>query len=158
MHKLWGFFFVLLLVSCDLFESKETKTQKLVNKEMSTIDWNDVDQYPLFTNCEEFVSKPVQLQCFQDTLLAHFSATLKEFEFQLKSDVIDTLYLDFLIDNNGKISVLDIEKNEEVLRQIPEFNGVVIQSLKTLPPLAPAIKRGIPVTAKFRIPIIINTQ
>ncbi|PCJ98048.1 MAG: hypothetical protein COA50_03735 [Flavobacteriaceae bacterium] len=158
MRKLWVIGCFLLLVSCDWFASKETRTQKLVDQDMSTIDWNDVDQYPLFDTCDETVSKPEQRQCFQDTLLAHFSATLSEFEFVLESNIIDTLYLDFLIDNNGKISVVDMEQNEEIVRQIPEFDGVIIQSLKTLPHLEPAIKRGIPVTAKFRIPIIINTN
>ncbi len=158
MRKFWFIGCLFLLISCDWFESQETKTQKLVNQEMSTIDWNDVDQYPLFDNCDETVSKPEQRKCFKDTLLAHFSSTLNEFEFVLESNIVDTLYLDFLIDNNGKISVLDMEKNEEILSQIPEFDGIIIQSLKTLPHLAPAIKRGIPVTAKFRIPIIVNTN
>ncbi|NJB71060.1 hypothetical protein GGR42_001522 [Saonia flava] len=158
MRKLWFIGFLVMLVSCDLFESRETKTQKLTSQLMSELDWNDVEKYPMFDNCNENVSKTKQRECFQDTLLAHFSSTLREFEFILESDILDTLYLDFLIDDVGKISVVDMEKNEEILSQLPEFDGIIRQSLKTLPHLEPAIKRGIPVTAKFRIPIIINTN
>jgi hypothetical protein len=83
---------------------------------------------------------------------------LEGFEFLMADDVEDTLYMDFLVDLEGTITVLDIEQNREVADQIPEFNGVITQSLKSLPPVAPALKRGIPVNAKFRIPLILNTN
>jgi hypothetical protein len=90
--------------------------------------------------------------------LLHFSSTLHDFEFVLDQDVDDVIYVDFLVDKDGAISVLDIEKNAAVQDQIPEFNGVITQSLKSLPRLAPVLKRGIPVNAKFRIPLVLNTN
>jgi hypothetical protein len=118
----------------------------------------EVDQYPLFKDCDETVVKQEQRACFEQTLLHHFSQTLEGFEFLMADDVEDTLYMDFLVDLEGTITVLDIEQNREVADQIPEFNGVITQSLKSLPPVAPALKRGIPVNAKFRIPLILNTN
>lgn len=155
------FLTILLLcscLSCGLFESKEAKTQKLVNKEMLTIDWNDVDNYPLFENCDESTSKTMQRQCFERELLNHFSATLQEFEFVIDPDTNTTVYVDFLIDQEGKITVVDIEKDKGIEKTMPEFDGIISQSLRNLPPLAPALKRGIPVRAKFRIPIVLNTN
>ncbi len=125
---------------------------------MQNINWNDVDQYPLFENCDETASKSEQKQCFENTLLSHFESTLQEFEFKLDAEVNDTVNVDFLIDKNGSISVLEIKKNQAVEAQIPEFNGIIAQCLNNLPPVAPAIKRGIPVNARFRIPIVLNTN
>ncbi|SHJ35961.1 hypothetical protein SAMN04487911_11858 [Arenibacter nanhaiticus] len=145
-----------LFVSCDWFFSKEEKTQQLVQEEMRSINFNEVDRYPLFSDCDEMLEKTAQLECFQTILIAHFSETLQEFEFHFVSESSITIYVDFLVDNQGQISVLEVEKNTLLDRQIPEFSTIITQSLKGLPKLSPALKRGVPVTAKFRIPIILN--
>ncbi len=58
-----------LFTSCDWFTSNEEKTQELVNEEMRNINFNEVDRYPLFDNCDEMLGKEEQLDCFQNTLL-----------------------------------------------------------------------------------------
>lgn len=148
----------ICFTSCDFFVSKEVKTQELVSREMQHINFNDVDQFPLFENCDETNSKEQNKMCFVDTLLGHFSKSLEGFEFVLKEEIVDTLYVDFLMDKKGKISVLDIEHNAIVDEQIPEFDAIITRCLSTLPRATPALKRGIPVKAKFRIPIILNTK
>src|SRR5690606_26487579 len=127
-----------------------------VNEEMRQINFNEVDRYPLFDVCDEMMDKESQLECFKTTLLSHYTATLEEFEFEFVSDVSVRVYVDFLVDNKGEISVLEVERNEDIDKQIPEFQSIIIQSLKGLPPLAPALKRGVPVSSKFRIPILLN--
>jgi len=50
--------------------SREVKTQALVEKEMKNIDFNDVDQFSPFENCDENQKqKKLIKQCFVDTLL-----------------------------------------------------------------------------------------
>ena len=158
MRKFLAIVVLCCCFSCDLFESKEKKTQKLINQEMGTIDWNDVDNYPLFENCDESTSKTAQRECFESELLTHFSATLQEFEFVIDPEVDHTVFVDFLIDHEGKITVVNIGKDKRIDELMPEFNGVISQSLRNLPPLAPALKRGIPVSAKFRIPIVLSRE
>ena len=63
-----------------------------------------------------------------------------------------------MVDNKGQVSVLEVERNEDIENQIPEFRTIMAQSLKGLPPLSPALKRGVPVSSKFRIPIIVNSN
>lgn len=125
---------------------------------MQEIDWNQVDQYPLFDTCDETASKEKQRQCFEENILLHFSMTLQDYEFVLNKDVNDTLLVDFIMDKEGLVSVLNIQKDNEIDQQMPEFDGIIIQSLKSLPKVEPALKRGIPVNAKFRIPIVLNTK
>ncbi|MCG2462642.1 hypothetical protein K8352_17910 [Flavobacteriaceae bacterium F89] len=158
MQKLWILCGLCLLTSCKRLTFQKDKTRELIEQEMQNIDWNDVDQYPLFENCDETASKMEQKQCFENTLLSHFSSTMQEFEFKLDAEINDTVNVDFLIDKTGSISVLEIKKNPALEAQIPEFNGIIAQCLNSLPPVAPAIKRGIPVNARFRIPIVLNSD
>ncbi len=149
---------VFLMISCEYLAPKEEKTRRIVQEELSSIDWNDVDQYPLFASCAESISKEEQRICFENELLSHFSETLSEFEFVLSEYVGDTIYVDFLVERDGSITVLDIEDQMTVQEQIPEFNAIITQSLKSLPKIEPALKRGIPVAAKFRIPLELITD
>ena len=158
MRFLLALFALCMMTSCNWLAPKEEKTRRLVQQELSTINWNDVDQYPMFQSCDESISKEEQRLCFEDELLDHFSRTLNDFEFILKEDVEDTIYVDFLVERDGSITVLDIEDQMAVQDQIPEFNAIITQSLKSLPEVQPALKRGIPVSAKFRIPLELNTN
>ena len=146
------------MTSCDWFDSKEARTQKLVEEELQEIDWNDVDQYPLFNDCDETAGKAEQRECFQNTLLLHFSMALQDFEFVANSDMDDSIYVDFLVDREGAIAILDIGNTGEIKEQLPDFDTIITQSLKSLPKIDPALKRGIPVNVKLRIPIVLNTN
>lgn len=146
------------LTSCGFFDSNEKKTQELVQKELNAINWNDVDAYPIFEDCDENWTQSKQRECFENGLLEHFSKTLYEFEFILKEGVNPRVQVDFLVDIDGKIIVLDIEKDGAIDEQMPEFDEIISQSLLKIPPLAPAIKNRIPVKAKFRIPIVLNVN
>ncbi|MER3374534.1 MAG: hypothetical protein RIM83_07840 [Allomuricauda sp.] len=149
--------FMGLLVSCELFESKEDKTQKLVNEELLAIDWNDVDQYPLFEDCDETANKPDQRDCFQAVMLDSFSKALDGLEFQVDQDLNDTVYIDFVIDEHGFISVLNVEEKTDVLNAIADFNTKISERLNDLTTVAPALKRGNPVSLRFRLPLVLNT-
>jgi len=146
------------LCSCNFFESKEKRTQELINSELQEIDWNSIDTYPLFLDCDETASKEVQRQCFEGKITAHFEETLNEFEFIVDADENPMVAVIFIINTDGEIDILDIEKDRFILKQMPEFDGIVTQSLKTVPEITPALKRGIPVSTKFRIHIQLNTK
>ncbi|MGB3151488.1 MAG: hypothetical protein WBB27_12580 [Maribacter sp.] len=155
--------FLILLVfftmaSCNFFDSKEKRTQGFINAELQEIDWNSIDSYPLFLDCDETASKENQRQCFEQKLTTHFESTLNEFEFTIDSDENPIVAVIFVIDAEGRIVIIDIEKDAAILKQMPEFDGIVSQSLKNIPAIAPALKRGIPVSTKFRIPIQLNTK
>lgn len=155
------FLMVLVLcgfTSCSLFESKEKKTQKLIEQELQQIDWSDVDNYPLFNDCDESVSKTLQKNCFEEKLLLHLSADLQEFQLTSETEIKDVVFLDFRIENDGSITVVNIENKEIFGSQMRKFEDKVTKSLQRLPRIEPALKRGIPVSAKFRIPIFLNSK
>ncbi|MDO6471487.1 hypothetical protein [Maribacter sp. 1_MG-2023] len=158
MKRVVFFLLMILISSCSFFESKQKRTQELIDEELRHMDWNSVDSYPFFYTCDEAVTKEQQKICFEETLISHFQETLNDFEFTLTDKKSETVEVIFVIDTLGKIRVADIYKNALVLNQMPEFDGVITQSLKNLPKLAPALKRGIPVNTKYRIPVQLNTN
>lgn len=158
MKRFLSFLLAIFLSSCSFFESKENRTQELIKEELRQIDWNSVDSYPFFYTCDEAAPKSQQKVCFEETLSTHFRETLNDFEFTLTDKDSMTVVIIFLIDTEGGINVIEIEKDASVLKQMPEFDGVVTQSLKNLPKLAPALKRGIPVRTKFKIPVKLQTN
>lgn len=146
------------LCSCNFFESKEKRTQELINSQLREIDWNSIDSYPLFLDCDETAPKELQRQCFEERLTAHFEETLNQFEFIVDSDDNPVVAVIFVIDTEGDIEILEIEKDRFILKQMPEFDGIITQSLKTVPEIVPALKRGVPVSTKFRIHIQLNIK
>ncbi|CAM3536777.1 hypothetical protein [Zobellia roscoffensis] len=156
MRNLTILCFLFLLTACNWSASREEKTQELVNKEMLSIDWEDVDQYPLFADCDETAAKQEQKQCFMATLLKHFSKTLEESDFVVQEAVKDTIFVDFLMEASGVISLQNIDKGTIPEDELAGFDEQIEKSLNNLPKIEPALKRGIPVRAKFRIPIVLQ--
>lgn len=147
-----------LLVSCELFMSKEEKAQKLVNEELLSIDWNDVDQYPLFDVCDETAVKEAQRECFQNVMADYLSEVLADLEFEVEQDINDTVYIDFLIDEHGFISVLELDAMTASMKGIEDFDKKITERLNNLATVAPALKRGNPVSLRFRLPLLLNTD
>lgn len=158
MKRFLFFFLSILLSSCSFFGSKENRTQELIHEELLQIDWNSVDSYPFFYTCDEAATKTAQKICFEETLIRHFRETLNEFDFTLNDGKNETVVVTFVIDTVGKINVTNIHKDASLLKEVPQFDGIITQSLKNLPKLAPALKRGIPVNTKYRIPVQLNTD
>ena len=143
-------------MACNGSVKREQKTQELVDREIRSIDWEDVDQYPLFVDCDELASKPEQKRCFMETLLRHFSKSLQESDLVLTEEVRDTIFVNFRMEDTGAITLIDIKNDEQIGPQLPTFEDQIKKSLNNLPKIEPALKRGIPVSAKFRIPIVLQ--
>ena len=157
MRKFLLFSSVALLASCELFMSKEDQTQKLVDDELLSIDWNDVDKYPLFEACDEMAPKEIQRDCFQAEMVQIASQALDSLSFEVQNDLNDTIVIEFKVDEHGFITIEQIGDNSQVLEEIDGLNDQIRNKLKDLT-VAPAIKRGSPVSMRFRIPVILNTN
>ncbi|WP_372973485.1 hypothetical protein [Muriicola sp.] len=147
-----------LLLSCDWLATPESRTQKLVEDELRGIDWNDVDQYPLFEGCDETASKTDQRLCFESTLLENLSTSLQDFRFTSDTDLQSTIHIDFMVESTGELQVVEMQNDSALQGQIPQFREVIIKSLRSMPRPEPALKRGIPVRSRFRLPMEITTN
>ena len=156
MKQLTVFILLLCLYSCDYFDKKKVNSQDIVNEELQTFNWNDVDEYPSFKTCESLSSKQESKQCFETTLITHITNKLSDEIIVVTENVEDTVVIKFHISETGNLSVLNIKNKETTKEQIPNLDSLLIKSLDSLPRIFPAIKRGQQVKTEFTLPIVIQ--
>lgn len=151
-------FIILVLVSCDYFENKKIKTEDVVNKELETIDWNAVDIYPSFSVCDSISEKEQQKICFETTVLTHVNQYLSQQSIIISEDVEDTISMKLQIDKLGNVTILNIDAKPETRRIITEIDTLLHGSIKALPKVFPAVKRGQQVTTEFVLPVVVSIK
>lgn len=156
MKQLTVFILLLCLYSCDYFDKKKVNTQDIVNEELQTFNWNDVDEYPSFKTCESLSSKQESKQCFETTLITHITNKLSDEIIVVTENVEDTVVIKFHVSETGNLSVLNIINKETTKEQIPNLDSLLLKSLDSLPRIFPAIKRGQQVKTEFTLPIVIQ--
>jgi hypothetical protein len=147
---------VFALISCNYFEKKKVFTEDILNEELQTFNWNDVDEYPTFASCDTTLGKENKRQCFENTLLQVLNKNLLKQNIVVTEDVNDTILLKITIDNQGNFNVDDIQSNELTKAQIPKIDSLLIHSFDSLPKIYPAIKRSQQVTTQFSLPVVVR--
>ena len=81
---------------------------------------------------------------------------LSEQNLVVSNDVSDTIRLQLIIDKSGVLKVESVVYKPETKEEIPEIDSLLIKSLKSVPKIYPAIKRGQQVTTSFEFPIVVQ--
>ena len=144
--------------SCQFFETEKISSETFLKDEIKSINWKDVDQYPIFLNCDTFTEKKQQKSCFESTLSAHLYQVINSENTMVTNELNETLVLDFLVDEKGKLAITSMKIDSLLKVQIPSLAANIIEGIKTLQPIAPAYKRGIPVKTTFKLPLVIKTS
>lgn len=147
---------LLLATSCSYFEKKKVYSEDLLEEELQTFNWNEVDTYPTFSSCDSFTVKADLKACFQNTLVLNVNRFLEVQNIIVSEDINDTIRLKITIDNKGLLEVKSMTFKSETAIQIPELDSLLRQSLKGIPKIFPAIKRGQQVTTAFELPVIVK--
>ena len=157
-YKYLAILWSLFLVSCQFFETEKISSETFYEEELKAINWEDVDQYPAFSVCEEFTEKQEQKHCFETTLSQYVYQTIGSKNIVTGQDINSTVFLAFNISNTGEISNLNIEMDSVIEKEIPLLRQWLVESIDSLPKAAPAYKRGIPVNTKFTLPLVIKSE
>lgn len=157
--RLLALIFVLVLnISCDLRSGR----RNALLKEMATdtiIDFNAVDVYPLFLDCNNCDTSEKQNLCFEMELARRLQRALDEGIIEAGELEADTLMVDILVDDQGHISIAEIHKPMTRTEPIPELDSLLFRSVAALPDLIqPALKRGIPVNSIYKLPIVVSAS
>ena len=160
MRKTLIIIFCFLSISCefDFQIDKKITVDEFINEELKSLNWNDVDQYPVFENCLEINNVKNKNNCFVETITNSFRDNLKTNNLVLNRTLIDTVRMVLKVNKIGKISI----ENITISDQNNKYKEVITKSFEntvsSLPKLYPAIKRGQEVDVIFNIPIIISTE
>lgn len=152
------FCLLLCVSSCKYFDKKKVTSDEILKEDLRTFNWNEVDEYPSFVNCDSSSTKELRKQCFQSTLTNHITTQLTLKNIIVTQDLNDTIEMTFHISEKGELSIVKIEDNENISKQIPKINTFLTESVYNLPQISPAIKRGQQVKTEFKIPIVIKVE
>ena len=158
MKQICVFILILMLASCEYFNVKKTSSEAILEEELQTFNWNDVDEYPTFSICDSLTTKQEKKQCFGTHLTNKILSFLQSEDITVTQDVNDTINLKFRISEKGKLSLLDFEVDSLTILEIPNIKVLIQESLVALPQVFPAIKRAQQVKTEFELPIIINVR
>jgi hypothetical protein len=143
----------LLFTSCEFFQKKEYTTDVVID---TIIDYNSIDTFPLFPNCDSIPSQEKQMICSQIKLSEHIYASLSDYKIVTSNKVNDTILVRLKIDNNGISTLTNIHSSEFIKQEIPKLDSLINSGIENLPILKPAIKRGMPVATEFTLPIVLK--
>lgn len=149
---------IMVTYSCDFISPSKTTLRNTTLLD-TVIDYNDVDVYPLFLDCNNCDSSEKQNLCFEMELLRRLQKITSKISLGASKAVSDTIMVDILVNTEGKISIVSIQKNPNIEQQVPELDSLLFKSFALLPStVQPSLKRGIPVNSMFTLPILISTK
>lgn len=140
--------------SCGYFQIERRTSDAILEEEIQAIDWAEVDAYPVFAGCSD-LSESEHLNCFVNSLHNKVTHSMQRYAQELHIDSLGQLNIQITIDKDRELSfITDADtvafKSTENLRL---FLLYIQEGLDSLEVVEPAIKRGIPVTTKFALPI-----
>jgi hypothetical protein len=150
--------FCILLTSCNYFNTKKVYTEDILNEEMQSINWKDVDEYPTFSTCDSTATNLDKKACFERQLRDLLNTQLSRQNIVVTEDVNDTITLKIHIDNQGNFAIKNIEMKALTQAQIPQLDSILRHSFDSLPKIYPAIKRSQQVATEFSLPVIIDIK
>lgn len=148
----------VLLSSCKYFDVKKTSSEAILNEELKTFNWDEVDAYPTFSKCDSLELKHEKMYCFQYFLKKQIFNALDKEVIVVTQDISDTIQLKFQVSETGDLTLLETNIDSLTIAEIPNIQELIVKSLDSLPTIYPALKRGQQVKTEFELPIIINVE
>ena len=157
LRILFGFFITIAMSSCEFIQSSKGKL--FSSQAVDTIvDYHKVDEYPQFPVCKDLLDIDKKNRCFINNLYNHFADDLLKETFGVPECTNEVVTVKLLFDAEGKTSLVSIESSELVQNAIPELETIIKNSVSSLPVLRGALKRSIPVSTVFELPIVIKIK
>ncbi|NVK52957.1 MAG: hypothetical protein HWD85_08485 [Flavobacteriaceae bacterium] len=133
--------------------------KKSVLQEVDTIiNFTSVDASPTFNACKDIIDKEAKSNCFRTQLYKQVSVQLAKHRLVAKNPVDEMIQLEVIINSKGEIAIKKIESSSLIRENIIGLDSILNLSVKALPKIFPAIKRGIPVTTLYKLPIQIQVK
>ena len=120
------------------------------------VDFSSVDSYPTFNNCNDLIEKEEKSFCFRETIYQKIGEELDKIQLESNDSLKETVLVKLRINSKGTFTIDSIVSSEKIKIIFPKLDSILYQSIAGLPNVFPAIKRGIPVTTVYELPIQID--
>lgn len=149
---------ILCGTSCDYFRKPVPSKEELLEKELKTINWNQVDQYPSIVECENIEDKTQRQQCFFEYLTSVIQQKLSQDTLPFQGVNLDTIIVKVTVFPDATIDFEPQFPKDSVAYDKIKIDSILTENLKNFPRINPALKRGIPVKTQFILPVILKQE
>lgn len=149
---------ILLFNSCQYFDKQVPTEKELLQKELKTINWKEVDEYPSVVDCEKIENKTQRQQCFFEVLTQLIQQKLSVDTLAVLYPELDTIEVKVTVFPNSTIKFEPQFPKDSVAYDKIKIDSILQARLVDFPKVNPAIKRGIPVKTQFILPVILKVE
>ena len=122
------------------------------------VDYTSVDVSPSFKVCDSLIDKDEKSSCFRSTIREEIASNLAKQSIQVAQSVDETIEVAITIQSSKEVKLTSIKSSDSLLVILPSLKDILKKSVEELPAIYPAIKRGIPVTTQYKLPIRIKLE
>ncbi|KIQ24192.1 hypothetical protein RT99_03715 [Flavobacterium sp. MEB061] len=157
--KQFPFFIILLFISsCQYFEKQIPSEKELLQKELKSINWKEVDEFPSVVDCEKVNDKKLRQQCFFEVMAQLIQEKLDIDTLSILYPELDTIEVKVTIFPNSSMKFEPQFTKDSVAYDTIKIDSILQARLVDFPKVNPAIKRGVPVKTQLILPIIIKAK
>ncbi|CAM1351697.1 hypothetical protein [Tenacibaculum insulae] len=154
MRFCYVIFWMIIFTNFSCTKSLKKEERNTLNPE---INYTEVDVSPTFYKCKKLPDS-AKLNCFKLEIRSRLQNPLLTCNFITEKEINETVLIDLLIDNKGFFKLKKIKSSTKIKQYLPKLDSVLKNTIKNLPKITPAFKRGIPVTTQYQLPLKIKTN
>ena len=137
--------------------TQEEQEQKMAAERFEALG-KDLDENPSFKECEHIATKDEKLKCFTGNLSKLYQEMLNSQKLAIGDALSDTVKVTLLINNEGIISVKEVEMSEKTKELLPSLGELLMSETENFPPIIPAKKNQVNVSSEFVLPLVIDVK
>jgi hypothetical protein len=150
------FLVILVFNSCQYFEKQLPSQKELLQKELKSINWNEVDEFPSLSDCNKIDNKTQRQQCFFEILTQLIQEKLDVDTLSVLCPKLDTIDIKVTVFANSTMQFESQFPKDSVAYDTDKIDSILKVRLVDFPKVNPAIKRGIPVKTQFILPVTLK--
>ena len=135
----------------------EEQEQKMAAERFEALG-KELDENPSFKECEDIATKDEKLKCFTGNLSKLYQEMLNSQKLAIGDALSDTVKVTLLINNEGIISVKEVEMSEKTKELLPSLGELLMSETENFPPIIPAKKNQVNVSSEFVLPLVIDVK
>lgn len=152
------FLSILLFSSCQYFEKQVPSEKDLLQKELKSINWKEVDEFPSVYGSDTIENKIERQQCFFEYMTQLIQHKLSVDTLSVLYPELDTIDVKVTVYPNSRIIFEPLFPKDSVAYDTVKIDSILKARLVGFPKINPAIKRGIPVKTQFILPVILKVE
>ncbi|MDI5899403.1 hypothetical protein QLS91_08400 [Flavobacterium sp. LB2P84] len=158
MKQYYLFLVFIFFNSCQYFDKQIPSEKELLQKELKSINWKEVDEYPSVVDCEKIEDKKQRQQCFFEVLTQLIQEKLSIDTLSVLYPELDTIEVKVTVFPNATMQFEPQFPKDSVAYDKIKIDSILKVRLVDFPKINPAIKRGIPVKTQFILPVILKVE